>query len=147
MLNRGFCHLRCTMGVLPCTRKESQMPAAQLHLLCSQVPDSPCFELQEGGGKSPVSLLDMGRFSPSPAIDVPTGREQAEHTAHGETQALALGRVWAPPAPLVWCCELLALCAWLKPLQPHTPCVLLQSLDFWSSDCSWTTCAIAMYYP
>ena len=40
-----------------------------------QVPDSPCFDMEVGGCRSPVSLLDMGRASPSLPIDIPSGRD------------------------------------------------------------------------
>lgn len=40
-----------------------------------QVPDSPCFDMDTGGCRSPVSLLDMGRASPSLPIDIPSVRD------------------------------------------------------------------------
>jgi len=43
-----------------------------------QLPDSPCFDMEVGGCRSPVSLLDMGRASPSLPIDIPSGRDFQE---------------------------------------------------------------------
>ena len=68
-----------------------------------QVPDSPCFDLEVGGCRSPVSLLDMGRASPSLPIDIPScpgspGRSDAKCVGRSRLTSSSL-RIPRPTCP------------------------------------------------